>query len=233
MKKTSVDAPTQQQTSAASGSATSRREFLTMAGIGLVAGTSLITNHELFAQGKGYAEVKPAQQVSSGEGKVEVLEYFWFGCPHCYAFEPAINEWAASKPDYVEFVREAPPLNPNWRPHSEAFYAAEQLGVTEKIFEPMFNGIHKDKRSLRSRKDIAKFAGELGIDSKEFLAAMKSFAVETRMRQAMQKAQNSGITGVPSVVIHGKYLTGNTLAGSHEGIIRVINELVEVEHNQS
>jgi len=215
----------------------SRRNFLKTSGASasvLLAGAagagSLLVGQSAQAQsGKGYEEIQPPQQTVAAEGKVEVLEYFWFGCPHCYAFEPTINEWAANKPDYVEFVREAPPLNPNWRPHSEAFYAAEQLGVTEKFFDPMFNGIHADKRRLHNRKEIAKFAGELGIDSREFLSAMKSFAVETRMRQGMQRAVGSGITGVPSVVIAGKYRTGNRLAGGHEGIVRVINELVERE----
>ena len=212
--------------------ATTRRDFLSMAAVGLTAGGTLLKSGETLAQAKGYAEIQPAQQVSSPEGRIEVLEYFWFGCPHCYAFEPAINEWAASRPEYVDFVREAPPLNPSWRPHSEAFYAAEQLGVTDKFFDQMFNGIHKEKRNLRNRKNIAKFAGELGIDSKEFLAAMKSFAVETRMRQSMQKAMNAGITGVPSVIIHGKYRTGNSLAGSHAGIIKVINDMVDVEYKK-
>ncbi len=215
----------------------SRRNFLKTSGASasvLLAGAagagSLLVGQSAQAQsGKGYEEIQPPQQTVAAEGKVEVLEYFWFGCPHCYAFEPTINEWAANKPDYVEFVREAPPLNPNWRPHSEAFYAAEQLGVTEKFFDPMFNGIHADKRRLHNRKEIAKFAGELGIDSREFLSAMKSFAVETRMRQGMQRAVGSGITGVPSIVIAGKYRTGNRLAGGHEGIVRVINELVERE----
>lgn len=215
-----------------------RRGFLKVSSASAIAaGTagagSLLLGGSASAQsGKGYEKIDPPQQTVAAEGKVEVLEYFWFGCPHCYAFEPAINEWAANKPDYVEFVREAPPLNPNWRPHSEAFYAAEQLGVTEKFFDPMFNGIHAEKRRLHNRKEIAKFAGELGIDSREFLGAMKSFAVETRMRQAMQRAVGSGINGVPSVVIAGKYRTGNRLAGGHEGIIQVINELAEHEHKQ-
>ena len=143
--------------------ATSRRNFLKTSGASasvLLAGTagagSLLLSQTASAQsGKGYEEIQPPQQTVAAEGKVEVLEYFWFGCPHCYAFEPTINEWAANKPDYVEFVREAPPLNPNWRPHSEAFYAAEQLGVTEKFFDPMFNGIHADKRRLHNRKDLS------------------------------------------------------------------------------
>ncbi len=215
-----------------------RRGFLKVSGATAIAAGasgagSLLVGGAAHAQsGKGYEKIDPPQQTVAAEGKVEVLEYFWFGCPHCYAFEPAINEWKANKPDYVEFVREAPPLNPNWRPHSETFYAAEQLGVTDKIFDAMFNGIHAEKRRLHNRKEISKFAGELGIDSREFLGAMKSFAVETRMRQAMQRAIGSGINGVPSIVIAGKYRTGNRLAGGHEGIINVINELAEFEHKQ-
>jgi len=105
--------------------ASSRRNFLKTSGASasvLLAGAagagSLLVGQSALAQsGQGYEEIQPPQQTVAAEGKVEVLEYFWFGCPHCYAFEPTINEWAANKPDYVEFVREAPPLNPNWRPH--------------------------------------------------------------------------------------------------------------------
>jgi len=210
----------------------SRRQFLKTAACGSLLPVATLSWVNATA-GNGYETISPAQQTSSEKGMVEVLEYFWFGCPHCYAFEPAINEWAASKPDYVQFVREAPPLNPGWKHHSEAFYASEQLGVTDTFFDAMFNAIHKERKKLRSRKEISRFAGELGIDAKEFLGAMKSFTVETRISQAMDRAMNSGINGVPAIVINGKYRTGNSLAGGHDGIIRVINELVEVEHKAS
>ena len=160
----------------------------------------------------GYELIQPPQNTSTGD-KIEVLEYFWFGCPHCYAFEPTINKWAEGKPDYVEFIREAPPLNPSWLPQSQAFYAAELMGVTDTVFEPMFNAIHKEKRNLRSPKAIAKFVGELGVDSDKFLKTMKSFAVDARIRQSMERARAEGISGVPAVIINGKY------AGSHERII--------------
>ena len=178
---------------------------------------------------QGYQVLNPPVNTRASD-KVEVLEYFWFGCPHCFAFEPSINKWVDEKPDYVDFVREAPPLNPGWEPHSRAFYAAEIMGVTDKFFDPMFDGIHVERRSLRQPDKIAKFAGELGIDEDKFRKTMDSFAVNTRMKQAMQMAQASRIRGVPSVVINGKYLTGGSLAGSHDGIIRVINERVAEEY---
>jgi len=182
-----------------------------------------------FAQ-QGYEEV-PNPTKRAEAGKVEVLEYFWFGCPHCFAFEPTINDWAASKPDFVDFVREAPPLNPAWAPHSKAFYAAEVLGVTEKFFEPMFDAIHKDKKRLNSPKAIAKFAGSLGIDEEKFLKTMNSFAVDAKIRRAMEMARNDGINSVPSVVVNGKYKTTGSIAGSNQKVIEVIRELTKKEHS--
>lgn len=181
----------------------------------------------------GYLDVTPPQNTRNTE-KVEVLEYFWFGCPHCYAFEPVINDWAAKKPDHVEFRREAPPLNPGWIAHSKAFYAAEVLGVTDKMFDQLFNAIHKEKRQLRSSEQIAAFIGELGLESVDealFLKTMNSFAVDTRIKEALRLASASGITGVPSIVINGKYRTGNSIAGGHQGVINVINKMVEKEHS--
>ena len=199
--------------------------------IRIIAVAFLLLGSLLAHAGNGYQEINPPLNTSSEAGKVEVIEYFWFGCPHCFAFEPTINAWVDRKPDHADFVREAPPLNPGWIDHSKAFYAAEIMGVTETIFEPLFNAIHIDKRRLRKAADIAEFVGELGVDSEKFLATMNSFAVKTRINQAMNKAAASGITGVPSIVINGKYLTGNSLAGGHEGIVRVMDELVAREHS--
>ena len=178
----------------------------------------------------GYEVLKNPKKRADTE-RVEVLEYFWFGCPHCFAFEPTINDWAASKPDYVDFVREAPPLNPAWAPHSKAFYASQVLGVQEEFFEPFFNAIHKDKKRLTSPKAIAKFAGTLGIEEEKFLKTMNSFAVDAKIRRAMDLARAAGINSVPSVVINGKYKTSGSLAGSNDRVIEVINELSEKEHS--
>lgn len=197
--------------------------------MGAAALASPYASRLLAQSGQGYEMIDPPLNTRVSD-KVEVVEIFWFGCPHCFSFEPAINAWNENKPDYVEFVREAPPLNPSWEPHSRAFYASELMGVSEQFFEPMFNALHVEKRSLRSPKQIAKFAGELGIDEEKFSKTMDSFATNTRLNQAMQMASGAGLTGVPSVVINGKYLTGGSLAGSHDDVIRVINELAASEH---
>jgi len=141
----------------------------------------------------------------SHAGNKGVVEYFWFGCPHCYAFEPAINSWAEAKPDNVVLIREAPPLNRSWLPQSQAFYAAEIMGITEQIFEPLFTAIHKGKRQLRKPSQIIEFVGELGVDKALFEKTMNSFAVDVRIKRSLQLARAAGITGVPTVVVDGRY----------------------------
>lgn len=222
-----------------------RRQFVTQL-VGVGAGAGIIgraASVALPAAGLGLSSVAVAQSTqpykliepampTQDESKVEVLEFFWFGCPHCFAFEPAINQWADSKPDYVNFVREAPPLNPSWEQHSRAFYAAQALDIVDGMFDAMFDQIHKNRKPMRNPKKIAQFieSMDLGVSAADFTKTMDSFAVNTAIKRSMLRAQQAGIQAVPSVVINGKFLTGNTLAGSHQGIINVINELSAQEH---
>ena len=210
-----------------------KRQFL---GTSLKVATALTlpmaASSPLMAQAGQYHIIKPPQPTANPD-KIEVLEYFWFGCPHCFAFEPSINEWAASKPDDVDFVRHAPPLNKGWTPHSEAYYAAEMLGVTDKFFEQFFNAIHRERRQLRDRDGIADFAGELGIDRDKMHDTMKSFAVNAAIRKTLRAAQESRVNAVPTVVVNGKYLSTVSMAGGHKQIIALINELVEKERAEA
>ncbi len=218
-----------------------RRQFMTqLMGVGVMGKAAL---GALPAAGLGWSSVALAQSTQAykliepamptqDESKVEVLEFFWFGCPHCFAFEPAINKWAESKPEYVNFVREAPPLNPSWEQHSRAFYAAQTLGITDGMFDATFDEIHKKKKPLRNAKKVAQFIEslDLGVSAADFTKEMDSFAVNQAMKRSMLRAQQAGIQAVPSVVINGKYMTSNSLAGSRQGIIDTINELAAKEH---
>jgi thiol:disulfide interchange protein DsbA len=208
-----------------------KRQFLSnSAKLAAAAALPLGAATPLLAQDSRYNIIKPPQATLNPD-KIEVLEYFWFGCPHCYAFEPAINEWAADKPDDVDFVRHAPPLNPGWTPHSEAFYSAEVLGVTNKFFDEFFNAIHRERRPLRDRNSISKYIEELGVDvdKDKMMDTMKSFAVNAKIRQALKVASASRVNAVPTVVVNGKYLSTVSMAGGHKQIIDLINELVEKE----
>ena len=138
---------------------------------GLVAGAAMTANAQT-----GYEVLKTPQRTANPD-KVEVVEFFWYGCPHCFRFEPFIQDWKKTKPDNVEFINAAPPLNPAWKVHSQAFYAAQVLGVLDQFHEQMFNAIHVDKKPMRKPKDVGKLVDSLGLDGKKFLKTMKSFNV--------------------------------------------------------
>ena len=188
----------------------------------------------LLAQAGQYNLIDPPQSTANPD-KIEVLEYFWFGCPHCFAFEPAINAWAARKPDDVDFVRHAPPLNQGWTPHSEAYYAAEALGITDKMFDQLFDAIHRERKPLRDRESISKWIGGLGVDVDEdkMHDTMKSFAVNAKIRQAMQVASASRVNAVPTVVVNGKYLSTVSMAGGHKQLVDLIDALIEKERAEA
>lgn len=177
---------------------------------------------------QGYEVIESPQRTANPD-KVEVVEFFWYGCPHCFQFEPHIVEWKKTKPDNVEFISSAPPLNPAWKVHSQAFYAAQVLGVLDKFHEPMFKAIHVEKKPMRKPKDVMKLVESLGLDAEKFGKTMKSFNVDAKIRQALQQASNAGISAVPTVIINGKYRTSGSVAGSYPNLIKVLNELIEKE----
>jgi len=190
---------------------------------GLVAAAATTANAQT-----GY-EVLKKPQLTTNPDKVEVVEFFWYGCPHCFQFEPYIQDWKKTKPDNVEFINAAPPLNPAWKVHSQAFYAAQVLGVLDQFHEQMFNAIHVDKKPMRKPKDVGKLVDSLGLDSKKFLKTMKSFNVDAKIRQSLQMASEAGISAVPTVIINGKYRTSGSVAGSYPNLIKVLDELVARE----
>ena len=206
-----------------------RRRLLAAAPAAAAAlGLSLAGPSPAFAQAQGYELIEPPQNTASGD-TVEVMEFFWLGCPHCYSFEPHIEDWKADMPSGVAFVREAPPLNPSWEQHSRAFYAAKALGKEDEFVIAAFDAIHKDGKRLRKPDEIAEVAESVGLDPEEFVRTMESFTVETALRRSVKLARGAGLTGVPTVVINGKYRTGAALAGGNAGMIDVIDRLVAIE----
>ena len=200
------------------------RRFVVSIGAGIAL---LVMALGVHAQGR-YDLVSPPLPTEGSEG-VEVLEFFWYGCPHCYAFHPHVDAWAARAPANVKFRMVAAPLNPSWTTHSRAFYAAEVLDVLDKFHEPFFHAIHKERKRMRKEDEIVAFAESLGIDGKAFRDAMNSFATETRLRRAMQLADAYRISGVPTVAVNGKYSTSASRAGGYPQMIQVIEELVAQE----
>lgn len=183
--------------------------------------------------GHNYEMVTPAQPTSV-EGKIEVLEIFWYGCPHCYDFEPALDAWLEDKPDYVEFKRMPGIFRKNWMPHARAFYAAEKLGIQDKIHMPLFEAIHKDNKRLDTDEAVLDFIDSLDdVDMDVFRKAFKAYSVESKVKQATRMSRAYGIKGVPAIIINGKYWSSGSLAGSYPELLKVVDALVAKERKKA
>lgn len=182
--------------------------------------------------GAHYEAVKPAQPTQTGD-KHEVLELFWYGCGHCNDFEPYIAKWLETKPDDVEFRRMPALFNQSWMPAAKAYYAAEILGVTDKVHGAIFHAIHAEKRKLRTDDDFARFFAEHGVSESDYRGAIDSFAMDGKIKQAILMTRDYGITGVPSVIVNGKYRTSGGQAGSYEELLKVVDSLVDKDRRQA
>ena len=180
------------------------------------------------AEGIDYVRLA-APQPTGEASKIEVVELFWYGCPHCYHLEPMLEKWAAAQPDDVALVRIPAVLNPRWDVLARAYYTAEMLGVIEQIHAPLFKAIHEKKQKFDDEDALAKFFVAQGVDEKQFRETYKSFGVVSKVNRARQMTQRYGISGVPALVIDGKYRTSASQAGSHADMLEVTDALIARE----
>ena len=180
------------------------------------------------AESLGYETLTPAQPTQNPD-KIEVIEFFWYGCPHCYSLEPAMEKWLKTKPANVEFIRQPAVFSSLWGKHAKAYFVAEALGVVDKVHADFFDAIQNKKQKLTSEDQLAKFFVAHGVDETEFHNAYNSFLVDAKLRQAKAMGPRYGITGVPAIIINGKYKTTGPLAKSQENMIEVMNRLIQQE----
>lgn len=160
--------------------------------------------------------------------KIEVMEIFWYGCGHCYSMDTPLNAWVKKLPSDVYFKRVPGLPNPSWAPMAKAFYAMETLGITEKLHTKLFDAIHKTK-TLNPADEAAAIAwvsAQSGLDKLKVESAFKSFTINTNLNRAAQTFRNSGATGVPSLVIDGKYITSSTMAGGNDQALKVADYII-------
>jgi thiol:disulfide interchange protein DsbA len=192
----------------------------------------LIVNSAIL-QAKDYDEgveyKKISQQPTATGDKIEVLEFFWYGCPHCYAFEPYLQSWKKSKPANVEFVRIPAIFRPEWEAQARAYYALSNMGVIEDVHVKIFKAMHKDKVRLNNLELLADFVEKNGVDRKEFLKEAGSFNVDGMVRKAKKKQTAYKIQGVPTIAVNGQYMTSGSMAGSYDNLVKIINYLIEQE----
>ncbi|MGP9823409.1 thiol:disulfide interchange protein DsbA/DsbL [Ectopseudomonas khazarica] len=154
--------------------------------------------------GQQYVELKSPVPISK-PGKVEVVELFWYGCPHCYQFESTLNPWVEKLPEDVNFVRVPALFGGIWNVHGQAFLTLESMKVEGKVHDAVFNAIHQEKKKLASAEEFADFVATLGVDRDTFLSTFNSFAVKGQMEKAKKLAMAYQVTGVPVMIVGGKY----------------------------
>jgi thiol:disulfide interchange protein DsbA len=184
-----------------------------------------------FVDGKNYKTLIPTQPTSSSPDKIEVAEVFMFSCPHCYNFEPHILQWLKSKASYVEFVRIPANFNALAREQSRAYYAAVQLGIADQIITPFFREFHIKRNPLNTPERLAAFFSRFDVSEEDFLEAFNSFEVDSKVRQADKLTRRYQITGVPAMVINGKYVSAADKVGGYENLIALMNDLAAQEND--
>jgi len=183
---------------------------------------------------EGVNYIRLAQPVpTAAGGKIEVIEFFWYECPHCNAFEPALEAWAKRQPEDVAFRRV-----PVWfreEPFSaqqRLFYALESMGLLPTLHRKVFSAVHNERVRMRTPEDLAAFATRNGVDPMQFIAAYNSFAVQAKSQQARQTASAYKIDAVPAMGVNGRYYTNGILAnaatpgGSNDHMLPVVDALI-------
>lgn len=176
--------------------------------------------------GKDYVLVNPAQPTET-KGKVEVLEFFSYGCPHCSEFEPQLEKWAKTQGKDVD-VRRVPITfgRDVWIPLAKMYYALEALGEMDRMHGVVFDAIHNQHVPLNVEAAQFEWIATKGIDAKKYQDVYKSFTVQSKVARAQQVAAAYKITGVPTMAVAGRFMTSGSLTGSHEAMLRTIDQLI-------
>lgn len=176
-------------------------------------------------QGRDYTLLSRAQPTDSKD-KIEVTEFFWYGCSHCYHFEPVVSAWAKSLPKDVVF-RQVPADFGRWTGGAKLYYALTAIGEESRVRRELFDAIHQQRLNFNNANAVADWLAKKGVDKQKFLAAYNSFSVQSQVNRAQQLTTAHGLNGVPAIVVGGKYLLNNAATSGLEGLPAVINQLID------
>mgnify|MGYP005638257913 FL=1 len=182
-----------------------------------------VTGQE-YEQGINYFPLKIPQPVHTGD-KIEVLELFWYRCPHCFELDPYLNKWLKSKPDFIEYVRLPAVLNRSWAFDARVFYTFVALGLVDSLHEAYFEAIHTDRKRIVTVEQLADWVADKGQDSQQILDTFNSFGVDSMVAHAADMSSRYETDGVPTIIVDGKYRTKVSLAGGHNELIDLMNSL--------
>lgn len=199
----------------------SQRGFALASLVAAVGLASMPASAADYVAGKDYVVLDNPESISGD--KIIVREFFWYGCPHCYALNPHMQKWAKTKPSDVIFFESPAALNPMWEVNARGFYAAQLMGYQAQTHNKLFDAIHKDNKRLFDQNFLAKWYASEGLDQKKFNSLYNSFAVSTKVARSKAGAKRYQLTGVPAVVVHGKYV----VQGESEKVPKVVDYLVK------
>jgi thiol:disulfide interchange protein DsbA len=185
-----------------------------------------------YVEGTHYDLITPAIRTLE-PGKIEVAEFFWYGCGHCYNFEPMLVQWKKTLADDVNFVGSPAMWNPLMELHAKAFYAADALGVLDTMHPVLFQAMNVDRKKLGSQGEIAELFAAHGVAVEDFNKAFDSFGVGSQVRQANSRARAAKITGTPALMVNGKYHISSRKAGSQADMLKIAEHLIEKERAAS
>jgi thiol:disulfide interchange protein DsbA len=175
-------------------------------------------------QRQAYTQLNPALSVES-DGKIEVLEFFWYGCIHCYNLEPHIETWLKKLPPDTQFRRVPAVFNQRWALDAAIFYTLEALGVLDKLHRPLFDAIHKGNLQTNNQEAFNAWLQKNGVDPQKFLDTMKSFGVQSRTKRATQLTAAYKIDGTPAMAVHGRYMVSADIPGMLNTVDQLVNEV--------
>jgi thiol:disulfide interchange protein DsbA len=181
---------------------------------------------QAFRSGKDYITLERPVATEAGTGKIEVLEFFWYSCPHCNQFEPAFEQWAKNAPKDVMVRRVPVAFRDDFVPQQRLYYTLEAMNLVEKMHIRVFTAIHGEKLMLNSDAAVLAWAEKQGIDKTKFEQAYKSFGVATKAKRAVQLQNDFKIEGVPSLGVAGRFYIDGTLAGSMPRALQVADALI-------
>ena len=182
-------------------------------------------------QQPAFTELHPPLPTDS-KAKIEVVEFFWYECPHCYALEPYLDAWVKKLPKDVEFRRIPATFNERWVLSARVYYALEAMGLVDKLHRPLMDAIHKDRLRVTDERQLTEWLQGKGVDVAKFSATLKSFAVESRLKRAQSLVHGSRIDGVPALMVNGQYVVAAGAGGSEERMLAIADSLIERSRKQ-
>ena len=180
---------------------------------------------EQFIEGGHYELLDEVQPVQTGD-KIEVVEMFWYRCPHCFRLEPYLIQWKENIPENAAYVPIPALLNPRWEFHARAFYTFEALGIVDEVHKEFFDAIHLERLNISTVEELQAWVDSQDIGNHDIIGTFSSFAVENKLNFAGVMSRKYGITGVPAIIVDGRYRTSVSLAGGHDKLIELINFLI-------